>query len=100
MEYKLRIVGKTDRGKRRHKNEDFFVVDHELGFMLVADGMGGHASGDVASRLAGELCMQQLRRSLQTGHVPVFRHVPTKQKLDPRSFILADCVKFSNQAVY
>jgi protein phosphatase len=68
--------------------------------MLVADGMGGHNSGDVASQLASQLCAEQLKRSLQTGHVPIFFHVPPNPNLDPRSLILGDCIKFSNQAVF
>lgn len=100
MRYRLNIVGKTDKGKKRQKNEDSFVVEAELGFMLVADGMGGHAAGEVASQLASTLCAEQLKRSLHTGHVPIFHHVPSDPNLDPRSRILGDCVKFSNQAVF
>jgi protein phosphatase len=100
MGIRLKIAGKTDRGRRRQKNEDFFFVDSDLGFMIVADGMGGHAGGDVASRLATQLCTEQLKRALQTGHVPIFHHVQPNPSLDPRSLILGDCVKFSNQAVY
>ena len=100
MTHRLNIVGKTDRGRKRSKNEDNFLVEPDLGFMIVADGMGGHASGEVASRLASELCTEQMKRALQTGHVPVFFHVPRKADLDPRSILLGDCVKFANQAVY
>lgn len=100
MGYHLIIAGKTDKGKKRSKNEDSFIVDNDLGFMIVADGMGGHASGEVASQLACKLTTEQLRRSLVTGHVPVFLHVPKNPRLDTRSLILGDCVKFSNLAVY
>ena len=41
-------------GLRREENEDSFSVRPELGLYLVADGMGGHAAGEVASRLAVE----------------------------------------------
>ena len=46
--------GSTDVGRRRDHNEDAFLVDAELGLYIVADGMGGHAGGGTASRLAVE----------------------------------------------
>jgi protein phosphatase len=44
--------GLTDRGLRRHHNEDQFLVRDDLGLYIVADGMGGHAAGEVAADLA------------------------------------------------
>jgi len=53
----LRIVrvesfGTSDRGLRRHHNEDAFLLRDDLGLYVVADGMGGHAAGEVAAGLA------------------------------------------------
>jgi protein phosphatase len=48
----LRTAAHTDVGLRRRGNEDRFAVDAQLGLSLVADGMGGHSAGQVASALA------------------------------------------------
>lgn len=51
---KIDSYGATDVGKKRSNNEDAFAILDSSRLFMVADGMGGHSSGEIASRLAVE----------------------------------------------
>ncbi|MEM7246864.1 MAG: Stp1/IreP family PP2C-type Ser/Thr phosphatase [Acidobacteriota bacterium] len=48
----LLFAGRTDVGRKREHNEDSLLLNEKHGLFTIADGMGGHASGEVASKLA------------------------------------------------
>lgn len=49
---RIEVAGETNVGMKRNHNEDNFSIIEEAGLYIVADGMGGHASGEVASQMA------------------------------------------------
>lgn len=57
----IRFHAATDVGKVRDHNEDNFLVDKKLSLYVVADGMGGHAAGEVASAIAVRTVHEELK---------------------------------------
>lgn len=57
----FRAAAATDVGLRRKENEDRYGLAPEVGLYLVADGMGGHTAGQVASELAAEAALRAIQ---------------------------------------
>ena len=60
----LHIAGLSDTGRVREHNEDCIAVRPDLGLAVLADGMGGHRAGEVASTLAVQAVVDEFERTL------------------------------------
>ncbi|MDE0404136.1 MAG: protein phosphatase 2C domain-containing protein [Nitrospira sp.] len=83
-------AGATHTGLVRPTNQDAFLISNELGLWIVADGMGGYAGGDVASRITVETIHNYITE--HAGH-----HSTTK--VDEMPSLLQSAVEYANEAV-
>jgi PPM family protein phosphatase len=65
MTFRLEMTCLSDKGKVRTQNEDAVGADQEFGIAVVADGIGGHRSGEVASRMAVDVVLTRLQTRMQ-----------------------------------
>ena len=64
LDGKVDIVAVTDTGRKRSHNEDSIGSDKEAGVLVLADGMGGYKAGEVASAIAVNMVLDELRANL------------------------------------
>jgi protein phosphatase len=73
----IRAAGNTDVGCVRKHNEDCFLSDPELGLFVVADGLGGHAAGEVASRIVVDTMARFVGETLEQDRTWPVEYDPT-----------------------
>jgi PPM family protein phosphatase len=96
---RFEAVGVTDIGRQRKHNEDHVLLRPELDLFVVADGMGGHNAGDVASRLA-TASLRNFFEATVDGVPESQRPGEPYQELTPGAQRLAAAVRKANRDVF
>ncbi len=98
MASKLAFAAKTDVGLKRTNNEDNFAVIQSAGLYVLADGMGGHASGQVASTM----CVSHVAQYIcEMARQPGFKlSFPTKPEWSFEAKLLANAIMYANERVF
>jgi protein phosphatase len=74
----IEMAAVTDVGSVRQYNEDSIVADPRIAAAIVADGMGGHRAGEVASQLAARIIQESLRTRRPRFWTTADQHSPTR----------------------
>ena len=88
----------THVGMKRAQNEDAFLVRDDLGFYAVADGMGGHNAGEVASEVAIESVDNMIRHDVDA--IEAYRRAPSGRALARLRRILVRAIESSTYMVF
>ena len=96
MKNRIFFCAKSDRGKVRNNNEDSFMIDNEISLAIVADGMGRHNSGEIASKMAVEIVKERYKQLIESNLKP--SDYNDKYNIDTNR--LAFSVKIANSIIY
>ncbi len=96
----IQAAGLTDVGLKREGNEDAFSTDEASRLFIVADGMGGHLAGEVASSIAVEMINNSFRRWLQNEASLDDLYGTADGSLSLLGNYLSSSIRLANRVVY
>lgn len=95
--FDIEFAAVTDIGKIREKNEDNVLIASDLGLGVVADGMGGHSAGEVASNIAVSVLAETVRK-VDEGRLKIPDTFLPKLDFSERKLLMA--ANLANMAIY
>lgn len=95
--FDIEFAAVTDIGKIREKNEDNVLISSDLGLGVVADGMGGHSAGEIASNIAVSVLAETIRK-INTNQLKIPENFIPKLDLTERKLLMA--ANLANAAIY
>ena len=94
----IESAGISDIGRRREQNEDSLFFDDGLGLYVVADGMGGHKAGEVASKLVAETIRDYIKQNHSDAQVEEQVNVDANLSKEARQLLAG--IHLSNRIVH
>ena len=94
----MRILsaGLTDIGRKRDNNEDTFFIDDQVGLYIVADGMGGHRAGEVASSTV----VSSVKDYMDAFHTSPVAQEANDSNMSPAATAVCHSIELANRVVF
>jgi len=94
----ISVAAKSDVGRRRKNNEDSYLVQEDLNLFMVADGMGGHSAGEVASKLAVDVICENTEKA--RGNEAPVQFGKYDSMLSKQANQLMSSIRMANQVIW